>query len=282
MKKLFCVISCLVFNFFAIGQEGASDSFHMKVMSYNVRRKGKEKLPESLWDNRKERLAERIRIANPDIIGMQEPTKKQMEDLRQLLPAYTSIGLGRGSSWLGAGTNEYNPIFYKPAFFQKLASGTFHINATKGIWTPFNWRKTGALPRICTWAKFKNKNSGKEFYVYNTHLDNKYDSAREHGAKVIRKKMGNRHPIILMGDFNAGFTNYLQTTFNNFDHARTQAKLVVGPETTRTGWADEELKQIDHILIQKNSGIKVLKYEVVQEDRPYSSDHRPAIVELEL
>jgi endonuclease/exonuclease/phosphatase family metal-dependent hydrolase len=94
--------------------------------------------------------------------------------------------------------------------------------------------------------------------------------------------MGNKSPIIFTGDFNAQFVNALPTIFNNFNHSRSITQLAVGPDTTRTGWADEELKQIDHILVQKNAGITVLKYEVVQENRPYSSDHRPVVVELEL
>jgi len=281
MKKFFCLISCL-----AMTGQVVADPFCMKVMTYNVRRQGKEKLPESLWENRKERIAHLIKKSNPDFIGMQEPTREQIKDLRRLLPEYAAFGQGRGKSWLGAGTDEYNPIFYKTACFERLESGTFRINELKRrwlpVWTPLDWRKTGALPRICTWAKFKHKPSGKTFYFYNTHLDNKYDSAREYGSKVIRKRMGNKSPIIFTGDFNAQFVDSLPTIFNNFNHSRSIAKMVVGPETTRTGWADEELKQIDHILVQKNAGIHVLKYEVVQENRPYSSDHRPVVVELEL
>lgn len=268
----------------------AAQNTPLRVVSYNIRREGDEKkAPDRVWKNRKNQLLHLLESLKADIIGMQEATKNQINDITNVLNSFTAIGDGRGSSWGGLGTDEYTPILYNKNCFELLDSGTFHINNIKNtrfyFWTPLDRQKTGWLPRICTWAQLKDIKTGKEFYVYNTHLDNDFDLARQLGAQVIREHMADRHPIIFMGDFNTEFITYLKDAFDNFDHAQTVATQVTGPASsdgniaTRTGWNDEELKTIDHILVQKNTA-NVLRYEVIFEQKPYSSDHRPVVADI--
>lgn len=254
----------------------------IRVVTYNVRREGKEKAPERLWQNRKQQVADLITRINPDIIGMQEATESQIADFGLLLPLFLSIGKGRGASWGGLGTDEYNPIFYNKEKFELLDQGTFSINNSEGLlsfWNPWYYKQTGWLPRICTWAQFKDRATDKSFYVYNTHLDNDYAEARQLSAQIIRKHMDAKSPILLTGDFNMGFVDFLTTIFDNFVHARDVAQQQVGPQETRTGWDDDELKQIDHILIQKDTA-RVIRFEVIEEQKPYSSDHRPVFADV--
>ena len=251
---------------------------NLRIASYNIRREGKEKDENNLWEKRKNRVAELIQKVHPAVIGLQEATKRQIEDLKALLSGYDVVGEGRGASWGGLGANEANPIFYKKDAYELLDSGTFSINKVS-FWTPLAYKSTGWLPRICTWVQLKDKKSKKIFYVYNTHLDNKYDLARQLGAKAIRAQMGDKQPIILTGDFNTVFEN-IKEVFNNFDHAADVTAKRSGPRETRTGWEDNELKAIDHILVQR--GIRVPHYEVIVESKPYSSDHRLSYAEVEI
>lgn len=256
---------------------------HLRIASYNIRREGKEKSADRLWKNRMNKVAHLIQKMNPAVIGLQEATKLQIEDLKALLPGFDAVGEGRGASWGGLGANEANPIFYKKDAYELLDSGTFRIDKVTGMlpfWTPLAYKSTGWLPRICTWVKLQDKKSKKVFYVYNTHLDNKYDKARELGAKVIRDQMGTQEPVILTGDFNIVFGDYLKKVFDNFDHAVDVTAKRSGPRETRTGWEDDELKAIDHILVQR--GIRVPHYEVITEQKPYSSDHRPSYADVEI
>ncbi len=263
----------------------------LRVVSYNIRREGKEKAPERLWQNRKDQLMHLLESLKADIIGMQEATKTQITDIVAALNNFAAIGQGRGSSWAGLGTDEHNPILYNKNTFELLDSGTFRINTIQNskwpFWTPLHYQQTGWLPRICTWVQLKDIKTNKIFYVYNAHLDNDYDQARNLSAQVIREHMADKHPIIFMGDFNMEFVNHLQNTFSNFDHAQDIAAQVAGPQDadgaikTRTGWNNEELKQIDHILIQKGTA-NVVRYEVIAEQKPYSSDHRPVVADIVL
>lgn len=256
----------------------------IRVVTYNVRREGSEKEADRLWQNRKQRVVDLIARVNPDIIGMQEATQQQITDITALLSKFIAIGQGRGSSWVGCGTDESNPIFYNKERFQLLDQGTFFVNKQESMfpfWNPFCYKQTGLLPRICTWAQFKDRETEKTFYIYNTHLDNNFDEARKFSAEVIRKHMDDKKPIIITGDFNMPFTKFLPTIFSNFVHARAIAKEQFGPQETRTGWSDDELKQIDHILIQEHTA-HVIRFEVIEERQPYSSDHRLVFADVSL
>ncbi len=266
---------CFFMGFITMSMAQDNDLL-IRVATYNIRREGKERSPERLWQNRKQQVVDLIARVNPDIIGMQEATESQILDLGRLLPQFLSIGKGRGASWGGLGTNEYNPIFYNREKFELLDQETFTINTYESLlplWNIWYYKQTGWLPRICTWAQFKDRATGKIFYVYNTHLDNDYQEARQLSAQIIKQHMNNKSPIIMTGDFNMGFVEPLTNIFDNFVHARDNAKELAGPQETRTGWADDELKEIDHILLQKGVA-SVNHFEVIQEERPYSSDHR--------
>lgn len=276
-KKIFCFFM----GFIAMGIAQDNDLL-IRVVTYNIRREGKEKAPECLWQNRKQKVTNLVERINPDIIGMQEATQSQIADLRLLLPLFLSVGKGRGASWGGLGTDEYNPIFYNKHKFELLDQGTFSINTSESalpFWNPWYYKKTGWLPRICTWAQFKDRATGKIFYLYNAHFDNDYQEARQLNAQIIKKHMSGKSPIIMTGDFNMGFVSFLKTIFNNFTSARDVAEQQSGPQETRTGWNDNELKQIDHILIQKGA-VRVLRFEVIEEQKPYSSDHRPVVADV--
>ncbi|SEM61188.1 endonuclease/exonuclease/phosphatase family protein [Paenibacillus sp. OV219] len=58
--------------------------------------------------------------------------------------------------------------------------------------------------RMCTWAKFSSL-EGKEWIVYNTHLDHVSEEARQNGIQLILSKMNPSKsliPSMLTGDFN--------------------------------------------------------------------------------
>lgn len=258
-----------------------------RIMTFNIRRQGKEKNVQNLWEQRKKRVENLIKQVNPDFMGLQEPTKEQIEDLAQMLNQYAWFGKGRGPSWGGLGENEYNPIFYSKDRFELLDHGTFSINACSKIEYAWDPKKYGLLPRICTWGKFKDKKSGQQLYVYNTHLDHKFQKAQLHGLATIIEFMNAQKeelPIILMGDFNTELSPEIKNTLPaHFKDAKELAQQHLGPQETRTGWDFEELKKIDHILFKKSSApISVLEYKVIEEanTKLLPSDHRPVVVDI--
>jgi endonuclease/exonuclease/phosphatase family metal-dependent hydrolase len=258
----------------------------LRIMTFNIRREGKEKDPKNLWQNRKARVIDLIKSLHPDIMGLQEPTIEQVHDLGPALNM-AWIGSGRGSSWFGMGPDEYNPIFFNTHRLQLLEYGTFPINPCSRWEYVWDREKYGLLPRICTWGKFKDLTTQHEFFVFNTHLDHLYLRAKVHGLETILKFVDEKPatiPLIFMGDLNTEITPDLQsTTLKNFTNTTLLAKEKTGPEETRTGWRHEELKKIDHILVRTSAPVMVQRHTtVVEQDKDtLPSDHRPVIVDLE-
>jgi endonuclease/exonuclease/phosphatase family metal-dependent hydrolase len=70
------------------------DKPELKVMTFNIRY-GSADDGNNSWKYRKQILFEVIRDFNPDLMGMQEVLKFQLDELLEVMPAYSSIGVGR-------------------------------------------------------------------------------------------------------------------------------------------------------------------------------------------
>lgn len=266
----------------------------VRVVTYNVRRSGKEQSPQNLWASRKPLVFDIVNMMRPDIIGFQEVVQDQFDDLRTVLADYDSFGEPRStktSSWWQRmvmkypdATDEHNPIFYKKNRLTLLASGNFGINPRGGRFHIM----TADLPRLCTWGFFEDKKTGTKFYVYNTHLDNSWRRVRSRQISQIMKHVKKNTkgvPVVFMGDLNTplrGKKKNKKIAKVGFVHARAIAQQVVGPQETRTGWNNSELKTIDHIFVKGQKPV-VNKYEVVvSPEGVFPSDHRPVLVDVVL
>ena len=202
MKKIYLMI--LPFLAAACGQGGQQAATQtdepVNVMTFNVRYDNPD---DSLnnWKYRKDRVANAIRFYDADIVGTQEVLHNQMEDLRQRLPGYESIGVGRED---GKEAGEYSALWYRADRFTAKESGWFWLSETPEVAGSKGW--DGACERIATWAKLQDKLTGKELFVMNTHLDHVGVAARREGVKLVLDKiqeLGGDLPVILTGDFNA-------------------------------------------------------------------------------
>ena len=64
------------------------------VMSFNIRY-GTAKDGDNHWKFRKDQLLELLKSSAPDIIGLQEVLKFQLDEIMTTLPAYAMIGVSR-------------------------------------------------------------------------------------------------------------------------------------------------------------------------------------------
>ncbi len=278
-----------------VGNEtvGSKDRNCLRIATYNIRRKGKEKLEVREWENRSLAVIKLIEAMQPDIIGLQEAVEKQIDDLTNQLESYDWFGRGRGESWGGRGADEYNPIFYNKKRLTLHEKGTFHINDWQS-WQ--SWLKQphviGLLPRVCTWGFFEIKETGQTLYVYNTHLDHKFASARLNQLKTIITTMkqnnhadNNKNDIILLGDFNTELDDTVQSVLNEMGLCNTKdlAKNLKGPGITSPGWDNKDPRKIDHILIKdndKNQTATVKQHVVLRQVDQQPSDHYPVFVDV--
>jgi len=171
----------------------------LRVMTFNIRNSA-AKDGDNDWTNRKDLYAKTVRDFDPDLLGTQEVLADQFDALAELFPEYTAVGVARDD---GKRDGEWSAIYYRKSRFEPLDLGNFWLSETPDDVGSRSW--DAACTRICTWARLRDRKSGKEFLYANTHFDHKGGVARLESAKLIRKRLpalAKGAPVILMGDFN--------------------------------------------------------------------------------
>jgi len=161
----------------------AASHHSLKVMTYNIRYNNPND-GENAWPKRKELVANLVRFHQVDLLGVQEALKDQMDDLSQLLPEFNWIGAGRDD---GREKGEYSSILFRKERFALLQQRTFWLSATPEQAGSIGW--DAAITRVCTWGKFKDKQTGKIFFLFNSHFDHVGERARLESAGLILKNI---------------------------------------------------------------------------------------------
>jgi endonuclease/exonuclease/phosphatase family metal-dependent hydrolase len=238
------------------------------------------------WRMRRDAIAAVLRALEPDLAGIQEATRAMIDDLHERLPLYSWIGAGRDD---GRDAGEFVPIFYRAERLTIREHGHFWL--AKETAQPARG-SDARHPRIVTWARFVQNESGREFVHFNTHLDHLGRTARIESARLLLQKgceIAQGEPLVMTGDFNcreasapyriltggipfAAAPHRLRDTF--YDCAERE-----GPARTFLGMmALLGLGRIDYIFV--NDGFQTLRHTVIEEEHP-SSDHRPVLAALD-
>ena len=266
------IISYLVGMILSYGQS-------IRVMTYNIKFDDKKDTVNG-WEMRKEHVIGLISYHNPDIVGTQEGLRHQLEDIKTALPQLEYLGAARDD---GKEKGEYTAIYFNKNKFREVRSGTFWLSPSQDRPSK-GW--DAALPRICTWAEMKTRDSGVSLFVFNTHFDHVGKLAREKSVDIILKKIqevAKDNPVILMGDFNftPESTPYAQMTLAD---SKRIAQKVYGPEATFNGFnfTRKPDRRIDYIFVGRS--IDVLHHAVLtdSQDLKYPSDHFPVIADLRI
>ena len=241
------------------------------------------------WPHRREMVAALIRHEAPDLLGMQEVLLHQKQELQAALPGYSMIGAGRDDGREGG---EFSPLAFRRDRFELLQSGTFWLSPTPE--TPGSKGWDAAFPRVASWATLRDRRSGQEISVLNTHFDHVGELARANSASQIVQWLasgpGAGRPTIVMGDFNAepGSEAYRRLTDRAssplVDTRTTSNTPPYGPPGTFTGFdiARTADAPIDHIFV--SDGFAVERYAVVTQHwgGRLPSDHYPVLAVLRL
>jgi endonuclease/exonuclease/phosphatase family metal-dependent hydrolase len=272
------IIIC-IFCFLGLGQVSAQPGIN--VMSYNIRYNNPGD-GVNAWPNRKEWVKDLVTYYNTDILCVQEALKDQVDDLLTDSP-FELEGAGRDD---GQTKGEYTAIYYNKDRFKKNQSGTFWLSETpekpsKG------W--DAHIIRICTWIKLTDRQTKKDFFVFNTHYDHMGVLAREKSSELIVqkiKKIAGKYPVILSGDLNTKPGTSPISVLNSYlkDSREVSKAKPYGPEGTFNAFKfDAELKdRIDYIFV--NEQVDVLSYAVLSDskDQRYPSDHLPVLVKVKI
>ena len=262
-------------------------AFEIDAVAFNIRFDN-PKDGENAWPNRKEMVGKWIESESPDVIGLQEALRHQINDIKKVATAYSEYGVGRDD---GKSRGEHCTILYLKKRFtlDKKDCGTFWFSDTPEKIASKSWGNE--IPRICTWARRNHKKTGKGVYLYNVHYDHQSQSSRIEASNLIIERISNRkqsnEPIILMGDFNAAEKNPAITAFKEEPLKLVDTFRVVKPDEkmvkTFHGFRGGSFMggKIDHVFILPKTA-KVRSAEIVRfnKDEKYLSDHYPVRAKL--
>ena len=235
------------------------------------------------WKHRKEMVKGLIRFHDFDIFGTQEGFKHQLTDILEL-ENYAYVGAGRDD---GKAAGEHSAIFYKKDRFDKLANGDFWFAENPDV--PGKGWDAICCNRICSWAKFKDNVSGKEFFVFNSHYDHEGKVARKNSSLLLLKKIeeiAGSNIVFCTGDFNATPDDEPIQVIKNDGRLKDSYHISAQPPYGTVGTfnafrLNAPMKdRIDYIWVSE--GVAVNRYGVLNDVQygRFPSDHFPVMVNV--
>lgn len=182
----------------------------LRVMTFNLRFADYDSAAPHSWSRRRPAVAALLLQEAPHLLGTQEGLYRQLRDVHEDMQTP-----GRTYDWIGAGREggsrgEFMAVFYDTGRLEPLEYEHFWI-APDPYSAGAKWPGAGS-PRMVTWARFRDRATDREFYAFNTHLDNASAQARLAGARLLVQQMHRAGkplvpldpalPRIVTGDFN--------------------------------------------------------------------------------
>ena len=249
----------------------------MRIMSFNLLCGG---AGIKSWPSRTPLVIRTIYNADPDTLGVQEAHIGWMNALKACLPDYDYVGVGRND---GKEDGEFSAVFYKKEKFELLDSGSFWLSETpekpgKG------W--DAACIRICSWAKLREKATGKTFVHLNTHLDHRGRVAMQKGAQLVAergKAISGDAPAFFTGDFNVTPESepYKAVLAGGFKDCRfAAANTDTGNTFHAYGNPEDPASVIDYVFFKGNVDVKTFAVIRKEIDGMLPSDHYPVFADV--
>lgn len=263
----------------------AAEPISLRVVTFNLRFASTNQ--PNAWSVRRPVMRTCIEEMAPDIMGTQEGVYPQLKDIAADLPDYDWVGLGRD----GGSHGEFMAVFYRKARLEPIEFDHFWLSDTPNLIASTNWGNTNR--RMTTWVRFREQAQGREFYVFNTHLDHALLTAREKGARLIRQKVQevntNNLPVLLLGDFNAEpgkeetYGLFLEGDFfkDTWQSARARRNDDLDTFHNFKG-ARKGTFRIDWILARGPWECDMHEVVVFSRDGQFPSDHHPVLARLRL
>ena len=253
----------------------------LKILTYNIRLENTGDGPNG-WNNRRGWLCEQVKQVNPDLFGIQEGLPQQVNYIDSSFGGYRHIGVGRED---GKAKGEFSAIWYNTKKFKILQEGTFWLSATPEK-PSMGW--DAACMRVCSYGCFQELETGRKFWMFNTHLDHVGVEARKNSALLILQKIKSfnkdGYPVILTGDFNStpGSEPIKILSAELQDSKSADKSMSMMPDGTFNGFdaSKPATERIDFIFTGK--GFRATSYGIIRESRDgrYASDHFAVVAEV--
>ncbi len=268
----------------------AEPAMDLKVVSYNIRY-GTGKDGDNSWDFRKTATPAMIDSLKPDLLGLQEALRFQIEYILDHCPDYAFYGVGRDD---GGAAGEHTAVFYNTKVFKFIDGQNFWLSETPEL--P-SWGWDSRHHRTATVVHLEHLETGRRLYYVNTHLDHKGTEARKNGLQLIVDRIDAINtegvPMILTGDF-----NMIKADPSNLPlEGRLLDARVCAAQTDTlysfNDWVNSyEAAQPAHLYGRADNRIDYIYYSPEGECKsfvtdtttylgvPYISDHYPIVAEI--
>lgn len=249
----------------------------VRVMTFNVRY-GTAKDGSNRWELRREQLLDVIRDFDPDVLGVQEALREQVDAIAEALPGHAAIGVGRDAD----GGGEYSVVFYR--------RGRFDVQDAETVWLSDRPDEPGSrtwgndLPRICTGVRLVERVDGQRFTVFNTHWDHLSQPARVRSGELMAERIAARcaagEPVLVTGDFNAAEDNPAIATLTRREQLVRDTFLVLHADEQSAGTfhgfsGTAGAGKIDAIFATPEWRIEEAEIVRASRDGRFPSDHFP-------
>lgn len=217
---------------------------------------------------------------SPDVFGIQEGKSDWLIYLGAKLDGvYASVGK---SSAEGGSADTYDNIYYRTDRLELVTWDTVWLSDTPAVaGSKFGESKR---VRIATYARLRDRLTGNETVVINTHLDNGSSAARVKQAGVLLDLASQFDcPVAVCGDFNSDMTSavYDKMTGKLSDSRTDAASRDSYPTFNRLGEGMGTV--LDYIFFSK--GTEIISYRVstaLYGGKVYPSDHNAITAEFRL
>ena len=277
MKRLLIIVLGLV------SWIGASGQATHNLMTCNIRITGLEadEVDGRRWDDRKDVCLKVIKSRKPDIICMQEVIYESYAYMKKKLGGYIAFGFEgpemdpytEGYHYIGK-----NVIFFSKKRYELVSEGCYWLSDTPLLGGSSSWETARA--RHCNWVRLRDKKTGREFRVLDTHLDHITALAKTKQTEVIVAEAAQYaadFPQLLFGDFNSGIKDepYALLTAAGWKDMYEEVHGHEETGFTAHGWKFDRKKGRRIDFIYALGPVQAQKAEIVK-DAPggiYPSDH---------
>ena len=265
----------------------------LRICTYNIMFHEYSKNPN--WAERRPSIKKVFEEYQFDVVGVQEPDTMMVRTMLEDLEGKYASVVNNEKYMMDNSDNlvPLNPIFYKVDRLELLDDGQIFFSdalATKGY---DSW----SVSRNCKWAKFRDKQTDKVFFVFNSHLDHRGLEAKECSPDRLlaeAEKLTQGYPAFFTGDFNFDENHPGYAKMVNSDW--TKDAMLALPEKKRVNWEYFSMSRfkpmstvaksrthLDHVFYTPNS-VSILYWQQVIDsyEGVFGSDHLPIFVDSKI
>lgn len=264
-----------------------------RIMSFNIN--GVNGAGASAWKMRAPLIMTVINRYTPDIIGLQESSKANLDTFSEQLHDYMLV---IGNCYGDTPPQDYTSILYKSARYELLTSGEFWFSETPDIESA-GWGVE--YPLGATWVKLKCLKTDQQLFYLNTHFEDGPwgEQSRVNASQLIINQLPRLAadlPVVISGDFNCnpwsvpydiflenGLTDTYRAAGNADSSDSSTFHAYQGRNYFALDFGTEILWRVDWILVKGNrQRVQTTSSTIVRDAIPpaYPSDHYPIVSEI--